>query len=343
MKKKPRLIIGIAIVGGIALVAAGTFAALSVLAPKSSPKAAIAPSTTATTSSSSAAANVDANLPGVKLDVNKDYGNKYANGVLPVGDKKYSTTAAAVGYPYVCSQYAHNLMTDQGGAQATNEPWFNADKTTYDSTKKLHVAGSVKWNSSYSMTDENGVRTIVTNGLPSHVTGVFPIASNDPAYAYDRNPNTVQSHTVTYALADSPTYGTPGCIGGKVGIMNSGIPLYSAFDAGGRDAGAWEVQDECAGHPQVEGEYHYHTLSSCIGDVSVTNIIGYAFDGYPITGPKISSNNILTTSDLDECHGLTSFVSENGKMVATYHYVMTQDFPYSIGCFRSKPIDPPRI
>lgn len=338
--KRRALFAGLALLG-IAVVAGGTTSALYFLLPVRHVTTASQKVTTSPQAPQSAAPAPSSS--GVTLDPSKNYGDKYADGILPVGDGHYSTSEAKVGYPYVCDQYAHNLITSQGGAQGQNEPWFNADKTTYDSTKKLHVQGSVGWHSTYTMHEADGMRTITTNGLPAHLTGVFPIAASDPAYAYDRNPNAIQSHTVTYALTDSPSYGDPHCIDGEVGIMNSAVPLFSAFDAGGRDAGAWEVQDECSGHPQKDGVYHYHTLSSCIGDVSVTSVIGYAFDGYPITGPKVGSDNILTTDDLDVCHGLTSAVNEDGTMVTTYHYVMTQDFPYSISCFRSTPIQTPQL
>ena len=117
-----------------------------------------------------------------------------------------------------------------------------------------------------------------------------------------------------------------------------GVELFDGFDAGGRDAGAWEVQDSCNGHPQPSGVYHYHTFSSCITDRSVTDVIGFAFDGFPITGPEPASGNVLTTSDLDVCHGITSRITLDGKSVTMYHYVMTEDFPYSASCFRSSPI-----
>jgi hypothetical protein len=167
--------------------------------------------------------------------------------------------------------------------------------------------------------------------------------ASDPAYAYDRNPNTIKGQTITYILNANPTYGDPNCMGGEVGVMLTGIALFNAFDAGGRDAGAWEVQDSCDGHPQMDGEYHYHTLSACINNISVSTVIGYALDGFPITGPDISPNNVLTTSDLDECHGITSQISLNGKTTTSYHYVMTQDFPYSVSCFRGTPIQPPEL
>ncbi|CPW28190.1 Uncharacterised protein [Mycobacteroides abscessus] len=65
--------------------------------------------------------------------------------------------------------------------------------------------------------------------------------------------------------------------------------------------------------------------------------MGYALDGFPITGARVSDGNVLTTRDLDECHGITSSVRLDGRDVATYHYVMTQDYPYSVNCFRGRP------
>ena len=34
-------------------------------------------------------------------------------------------------------------------------------------------------------------------------------------------------------------------------------------------------------------------------------LLGFAFDGYPIYGPYDTSGNLLTSADLDECHGET--------------------------------------
>ena len=120
--------------------------------------------------------------------------------------------------------------------------------------------------------------------------------------------------------------------------MLSGVPLFNGFDAGMRDAAAHEVQDACQGHPQEQGEYHYHSLSSCFTDTSVHTVLGYALDGFPITGPLVADGKYLTTEDLDECHGITSTIVEDGVETTAYHYVMTQDFPYSVSCFKGTPI-----
>ena len=279
-------------------------------------------------------------VQGTQLDTAKNYGNKYSNGLLPVGDGKYVTDSAKQGYVYVCAGYVNNLKTSQGGA-GSRGPWFVNNNTQYDLNKKLHAQGSVAWQASFSNKVSGATRTIATNDLPNHKTGVFPISPTDPSYAYDRNPNLITEQTLTYSLSASPAYGSPQCMGGESGVMLTGVALFNGFDAGGRDAGAWEIQDNCDGHPQKDGEYHYHTLSNCIQDVSVKTVIGFALDGFPITGPQVGTNNILTTADLDECHGLTSQIVLDGKTVTTYHYVMTQDFPYSVSCFRATPIQPP--
>jgi hypothetical protein len=273
--------------------------------------------------------------------LSKNYGSKYANGILPVGDSKYSSSGAKQGYVYTCATYAQNLSQGGGGASVRG-PWF-VGTTQWNVSKKVSVQGHVTWTPSYSEQVSGGKRVITTNDLPSHFTGVFPIASSDPAYTYDSNPNSIKAQSLSYSLDANPASGQPSCMGGQAGVMLTGVALFNAFDAGGRDAGAWEAQDGCSGHPEKTGEYHYHTLSSCITDTSVQTVIGWALDGFPITGPKVGDNNVLTTTDLDECHGITSTIKLDGKMVKMFHYVMTQDFPYSVSCFRGTAIQPPGL
>jgi len=289
-------------------------------------------------SSASAQTSTQTQPATLTLDPNHDYGDKYADGVLPVGDNHYTTDSPRSGYVFLC----HTGGPNAGGAQ-TRGPWFSADGTTYDVNKKIAVQGNVTWPGSIAITVDGNTRRIVTNDLPKdHTTGVFPIASTDPAFQIDRNPNTIKAQSVSYTLNAAPaTDATPHCVGGQVGIMTTGVELFDGFDAGLRDAGAWEVQDGCQGHPEITGSYHYHSLSSCTAETNVRTVIGFALDGFPITGPKVGDRNLLTTADLDECHGITSDVMLDGETVTTYHYVMTQDFPYSASCFRSTPAKAP--
>lgn len=268
----------------------------------------------------------------LQLDPAKNYGNKYSDGILPVGDERYVTDAAKKGNVYLCRA---NFVSDQAAGATTRGPWF-IGTTQWDINKKYAVRGSFNWEHKLTNTVSGNTRTLASNNLPTHVTGTFPVSASDPAYAYDRNPNTIAAQDFTYMLTANPSPSTtPNCMnGGEVGIMLTGAALFNAFDAGGRDAGAWEIQDSCEGHPQASGVYHYHTLSRCIHDIGVTTVIGFALDGFPITGAKVGDNNFLTTDDLDECHGIVSDIMLDGQSTKTYHYVMTMDFPYSASCFR---------
>lgn len=336
-----RLLIGLGC--GILLVASGfgTAAILRLLNPLPTP---VATNTSPTTvpSPQSSSSDTSASSSVLQLDPKKNYGNKYADGNLPVGDGKYVTNAAKKGYVYTCSAYAQSFTANTTPG-TTRGPWFADNNSRYKITEKEKIQGNLAGRGTFTSTVSGTSRTIATNNLPlGHTTGTFPIARTDPAYAYDHNPAKLIAQAYTYSLPAKPISSTPQCINTEqIGVMLTGVALYTAFDTGGRDANAWEMFDECGGHPNAAGEYHYHRLSNCATDTNVHTVVGFALDGFPITGPQVAPDNILTSEDLDECHGITSQVTLDGRSVTTYHYVMTQDFPYSVSCFRGKPIAPP--
>lgn len=255
---------------------------------------------------------------------------------LPMGDGKISTSPQK-GYVYSCQT---QFSTQKAGAEHTGD-WVNGD--TWDLTKKLMVQGSVSWpNAWFSATVSKISRLIKGNGLPvGSNTGIFPIAKSDPAYQIDRNPNSISAQTVSYTLPLNPTVASaPSCVPmGAIGVMLNGTALYNALDAGGRDAVAHEVQDSCNGHPEMRGQYHYHGPSDCVDGAKEPNeLIGYALDGFGIYSRFDANGNELSTDDLDACHGTTSEIEWNGEMVNMYHYVMTEDYPYTIGCFVGNPV-----
>ena len=252
---------------------------------------------------------------------------------LTLGDNKYSTSVPKVGYIYLC-----NVNKDNNQGAGTDGPWITG--TTWLPNQKAHVDGNVSWSNSWFKNNLSGVKRLFTgNNLPiNHTTGTFPISGNSTAGHYDRNPNSIKTQNMSYSLTADPVYNaTPNCMGGESGVMLSGVPMFNGFDAQQRDAQAHEVQDNCDGHPQEKGEYHYHGLSSCFKDMGETKVLGYALDGFPITGPLVGKDKYLTTNNLDVCHGLTSTIIVDGKSKTTYHYVLTQDFPYSVSCFRGTP------
>lgn len=258
---------------------------------------------------------------------------------LPIGTSKVSLTGASIGGLYACDAGNPN----GGGAHAAG-PWLNEGAGTWDLSKKVSVQGAVAWPmASYSEVVTDATRTITSNGLPvGEVTGTFPIASNDPAYAYDRNPNRIASNDVKVSLPVNPTAATtPTCLGkGRIGILKNGVSLFASLDERNRDAVAYETQDSCDGHPQQTSVYHYHDIPSCIRDAAkgASTVVGYANDGFPIVVERDASGNLPTNADLDRCHGRTSPIELDGKTIEMYHYSATYEFPYFVGCFNGTPI-----
>jgi hypothetical protein len=255
---------------------------------------------------------------------------------LPLGDDMYATEGPKSGYVYSC-------ITDFNGGGAFEEgPWIDEEAGTWNLSKKIYVEGRVHWDSEFAEHVSGSERDLEGNGLPPQTTGTFPVEESDPAYEYDRNPNEISSYDLNASLPANPKRAEePSCVGGTAGVMKNGIPLYSPFDAGGRDAVATEIQDHCDAHPEVTGQYHYHGLSTCLykdSDESRSVLLGWALDGFGIYVERDSEGTMLSSADLDVCHGRTSTVEWNGEMRRMYHYVLTLDFPYTVACYRGTPI-----
>lgn len=254
---------------------------------------------------------------------------------LPLGDGKVGTT------PQVGDVDACQTSFNGGGAMV-NGPWIQG--STWNSLTKIAVQGSVSWpQARNSITVTGDQRTITTDDLPEgFTTGTFPIASTDPAFKYDRNPNTIAQQSLTYTLPANPTAASePSCLNmGPVGVLADGVVLYNALDALGRDAVAHEVLDSCGGHPDQSGMYHHHDIPPCLlrSATGSSTLVGYALDGFGIYVERDAQGNLLTNADLDACHGRTSVVTWDGKQVSMYHYVATAEYPYDIGCYRGAPI-----
>ena len=185
-------------------------------------------------------------------------------------------------------------------------------------------------------------RSITSNGLPVEmVTGTYPVAADDPAYSYDRNPNTIAETTISVTLPVAPSVsGTPTCLSkGVIGVLKNGVALFAPVDERNRDAVAYETQDQCDGHPQQSSTYHYHDVPSCVLDASTgaSTVVGFAYDGFPIVVERDASGNLPTNADLDECHGRVSPILLDGEVVEMYHYSATSEFPYFMGCFQGAP------
>lgn len=257
---------------------------------------------------------------------------------LPLGDGHVTSTPEAGA--------VDSCQTDfpSTGGASVDGPWINEAAGTWDSLTKTTVSGSVEWPSArFSVTEQGDERVVTGNDLPvDHATGVFPIQPGTAAYVYDRNPNTIEPQTIDWQLPLQPEAAAqPSCLpGGAIGILDDGVVLFDALDGEGRDAAAHEVLDACGEHPQQQGELHHHEVPSCILDKATgpSTLVGYAIDGYGIYVERHPDGTLLTDGELDACHGRTSEVEWDGSEQDVYHYDVTLEYPYTLGCFHGTPL-----
>jgi YHYH protein len=256
---------------------------------------------------------------------------------IPLGDG-HVTTSPTVGSIDSCT-----TAFGGGGADAS-VPWIDETSKTWDSNTKLHVGGAVAWPAArFSATRSGSVRVVRSLDLPvGHTTGVFPISSSDPAYAYDQNPNRIEPHAVTWRLSANPSIARhPSCLPlGPIGIMVDGVLLFDALDGVGRDAVAHEVLDRCDEHPAPGNLLHHHDVPACLLDKAkgTPTLVGYALDGFGIYVERNAKGQLLTNTSLNACHGRVSTVQWDGTRRRMFHYDATAEYPYTVGCFEGSPI-----
>ena len=258
---------------------------------------------------------------------------------LPLSDGQVSREPK-VGSVFACQA---RFNPNAPRAQRTGD-WINETAKTFDLTRKPVVDGSVLHLSELQIAISGSKRVISGNALPDHPTGQFPVSRSDDAYFYDRNPNAIRKHDLSVSLPLNPTIAdVPTCLPmGAIGIMLTGAVLFNALDARGENALAHEILDTCQGHPQQSGLYHYHGKSPCqddpTPDTEHSALIGYAFDGFGSYGGQDEGGILLSSRDLDECHGHVGPVTINGVTQSVYHYHATHDYPYTVSCFKGTPV-----
>ncbi|WP_415158223.1 YHYH protein [Maritalea sp.] len=258
---------------------------------------------------------------------------------LPLGDGQVSSSAQSDNV-YSCQQ---RFNPNAPGAQASGD-WIVGDNW-YPELKPT-VDGDVMWAGGGVQVSLSGnTRVIISDLLPTHATGVYPVQRSDDAVNYDRNPNSIKAQNFSLELPAQPEVASSvSCVPmGMIGISLSGAAIFNALDARGDDAPAHEIQDDCGGHPEREGMYHYHNASSCMVSQAETSdghsgLVGYALDGFGIYGVEGANAKHLSNDDLDACHGHTETVVWDDTEQDIYHYHLTDEYPYTIGCFVGTPV-----
>jgi len=247
----------------------------------------------------------------------------------------------------------------------------------------LDVNNGTVFNGELIISLSGGQCIFQTNNIPNH-------DFNDGAQAF---PNDVSAQNNSFTISANPTHAASttavslqvdnaillngvkvdllaaACFGvgdGKVGCNDINQPWrYDPMFA----ANGFRVDTHNA-HSQPDGSYHYHGKPNALyqdnNNSSVSPLVGFAADGYPIFGPYfdddgsirkavssfqlISGNRpsgtdspggiydgtyrddyqyVASYGDLDECNGMTI----NG----VYGYYITDGYPYLLTCFKGIP------
>lgn len=129
-----------------------------------------------------------------------------------------------------------------------------------------------------------------------HIGGVY-VCAVTPTNAVE---NMQSSHIPTVPLFT----GIPQCISESIiGVLHSGSFIYRG-----------ENIDTSINTPNTDGSF------------------GYARDGFGVYG-SIENGVTIFNTDLDVCHGHTHEILQNSVVTNVYHYHITNEYPYSIGCF----------
>lgn len=259
---------------------------------------------------------------------------------IPLGDG-YISTEPEVGNVFSCQVD----FPDNAGGALVDGPWIDTEAGTWNAEEKVSVPGEVYMPPEFDISLKGRTRTISGNDIPDEPVGEFPVGDDTEAYEYDRNPNQILAQQFDIELPAEPEEAeSPTCVSlGAIGVLLDGGYFFNALDGPGRDAVAHEIQDECDGHPERTGAYHYHSLSSCIEDTGEgeghSPLVGYAIDGFGLYGRYGSDGETLTNDDLDECHGHTHEIEWDGEQQELYHYHATYEYPYTLGCYRGEPVE----
>ena len=184
-------------------------------------------------------------------------------------------------------------------------------------------------------TDDEEVIRIRANHVPPHET----------ASSYTQPITTYIGNTVsTYTIPRNPAIATQTtCLPtGVLGVAVNGVSIFSAYSRPCTDAVEDEAIgfDQCQGHPQEQGQYHYHYKADCLKDKEGNEVckekkqllFGVLLDGFPVYNKYTQNGTEITNDQLDECHGYDA-----GDGLG-YRYIVNDEFPYIVGCFKGTPL-----
>jgi hypothetical protein len=176
----------------------------------------------------------------------------------------------------------------------------------------------LKFSCRVTLTLENGTVTAVADGQPDYASNYY--ATSNACYAaYPagiQNPNHIAAQSYTIGFSTEPNTAGRTMMGAIVGLAINGVPIFSNFAAPGDDIyQEAKTFDQCGGHPQNTGVYHYHAEPYALS-YDDSRFIGYMRDGYAIYGRRDMDGSMPV---LDQYGGHTGTTPDSAAAVYHYH------------------------
>ena len=197
---------------------------------------------------------------------------------------------------------------------------------------------SPNFSSTVVVTIEGNYLVIKTNAIPDHKSPYYSVsdaryeAYNGTNSIFKAAPNAISVQNLTFRIPINPKEAatksaTPM---GPIGVSLNGVPFFNQYAAGGAKlTGEINGFDQYGGHPQMQGQYHYHVEPlNLTKNKGSDAFLGLLLDGFPVYGPK-ENGALVKESDLDTYHGHTAKTAEFPNGI--YHYHITAADPYLNG------------
>ena len=174
------------------------------------------------------------------------------------------------------------------------------------------------------ITENDKFLILQTNNLPNHQLTTT-------------NPNCAREQSFKFLIPKAPQkLSSPKKITKnmqEIGVAVNGVVIAGPYDSENKIAPYNRTVDLCSSHADPHGLYHYHFAPLCLKDNNGRQIsidekkhIGWSFDGYKIRG---LANRLTHLPEIDVCNGH----QHDGE----YHYHVTRDFPFFMGCYKAAP------
>jgi hypothetical protein len=246
-------------------------------------------------------------------------------------------------------------------------PWVAAiafAQVTHAATPQELALSKASWFSNVKVSFSGDSVVIDSDGLPNWMAEkyakpnagvVVPKSSDDVSLGLTSNLVYAQKLNYTMTLNPKKAPSVTSTSLGPIGILANGAVIFNPYEGDGKTVAVtgnvyvtdssgvkWGFLDVCNGHPGMGGMYHYHAMPPCVTSVidktgGPSHILGLAFDGFLIYGNKDINGKTVSSSQLDECNGITSPTPEFPAGV--YHYVLTEEKSNrsTINCFAGTP------